>query len=272
VCNAGGGGYGGTKGGSGSSGSKVSILSQGSGSASYGGGSSYSGGLSSVSGSSGGFAGGIIPAAVQTRYSVDVRHVATQSEPIQPQTVLVDAGILPLTILFRSASSNINVLQQHVGSEAGEVQQTSSEDEPHRLVHEVTKPIIQEVREVITPYRRVVQEIKPVVEDIQTIVARGEARNTGVAATGYGVGGSSGIALSGGSSLGSFGTGSVGLSSGSSLGSFGTSSVGLSGGNSISSHSGTSGSGFASIFGSAKSSYGSSSSSGSSSKGYAKSA
>ena len=124
----------------------------------------------------GGWTGGVIPAAIQTTHNVEVRPVNLPSDPIQPAVVLVDAGMIPLTILFRSMSSALNVMQQHVAGEAAEEQHTKSEDEPHRLMHEVTKPIIQEVREVIAPYRRVVQEIQPVQEEIQTIVARGQER------------------------------------------------------------------------------------------------
>jgi hypothetical protein len=120
---------------------------------------------------------------------------------MQPQIVEVDAGQLPLTIHFKSASSNINVVQTHQPSDAGEIKQTSSEDEPHRLVHEVTKPIIQEVREIITPFRRVIQEIRPVQEEIQTIVARGEPRSRGFADGGFGGGAIGGAAIGGGGAV-----------------------------------------------------------------------
>lgn len=43
-------------------------------------------------------------------------------------------------------------------------------DEPYRLSHQVHKPIIQEVKEIIQPYRNIVQQVKPVIEDIRTIV------------------------------------------------------------------------------------------------------
>lgn len=46
-------------------------------------------------------------------------------------------------------------------------------DEPHVLKHLVTKPIYQEVQEIISPHRRIVQKVEPVKEEIQTIVARG---------------------------------------------------------------------------------------------------
>jgi hypothetical protein len=185
-------------------------------------GGGYGGGGGLVLGAGGGFAGGIIPAAIQTRHTVDVRPVSLPSEPIQPQVVLVDAGIIPLTILFRSASSSLNVLQQHIGG-AGDTQESKSEDEPHRLIHEVTKPIIQEVREVITPFRRVTQEIQPVVEDIQTIVARGEARNFGVGTGFVAGGGFGGVANLGAISGGGISIGSGGVKTGGYGGGFGVS-------------------------------------------------
>lgn len=135
----------------------------------------------------------------------------------QPQIVEVEAGNLPLTIHFKSASSALNVVQTHQPGNAGEPQHTSSEDEPHRLVHEVTKPVIQEVREIITPFRRVIQEIKPVQEEIQTIIAKGEPRGN-LAASGMG----GGLALGGG--------GSSGGGFGGSGGGFGGLSIGGSGG------------------------------------------
>lgn len=117
-----------------------------------------------------------IQAAVQTKHTVEMKPVDIPFEDIEPQVIEVEGGALPLEIHFKSSSSRIRVHQTHQASGAGEVEQTSSEEEPHRLIHEVKKPIIQEVREIITPYRKVVQEIQPVMEEIHTIVAKGEAR------------------------------------------------------------------------------------------------
>lgn len=63
---------------------------------------------------------------------------------------------VPVNLLFKSASSSLNIQQAHEGA-GGSVQESQSEDEPHILKHSVTKPIIQEVHEVITPQRRVSQ-------------------------------------------------------------------------------------------------------------------
>lgn len=50
------------------------------------------------------------------------------------------------------------------------LEETVTMDDPYRLSHEIHKPIIQNVKEIIHPYRNVVQQVKPVVEDIRTIV------------------------------------------------------------------------------------------------------
>lgn len=170
-----------------------------------GGGSSGGSGVGPVSG----FGGGPVTAAVQSSHTVEIRHVNVPMELPQPQIVEVEAGNLPLTIHFKSASSALNVVQTHQPGLAGDPQHTTSEDEPHRLVHEVTKPVIQEVREIITPYRRVIQEIKPVQEEIQTIIAKGEPRPNLDAASlaAGGFGGSGGVSGGGGGFGGTSGSG-----------------------------------------------------------------
>jgi hypothetical protein len=65
-------------------------------------------------------------------------------------------------------------LKTDISGAKGQVERTQSEEEPHKVMHEVLRPVIQEVREVITPYRRVVQEIQPVVETVNTIIAKGD--------------------------------------------------------------------------------------------------
>jgi len=110
---------------------------------------------------------------------------------VKPTTIEVGANSVPLNIVFRSASSALNIQQQHEPAQ-GSTQETSSEDEPHRLVHSVKKPIIQEVREIITPMRKITQEIQPVKEEILTIVSRNEEKEQkgygGSMGGGYGAG------------------------------------------------------------------------------------
>lgn len=76
-----------------------------------------------------GFGGGPVTAAVQSSHTVEIRHVNVPVETPQPQIVEVEAGNLPLTIHFKSASSALNVVQTHQPSGAVEPQHTSSEDE-----------------------------------------------------------------------------------------------------------------------------------------------
>lgn len=198
-------------GGYGGSGYSSGGYSGGSSGGSYG--SGYSGGSSGgARPSSGGAAGGSVQAAVRSRHSIEYVDIDLPQDDIAPQVVEVDAGILPLVLNFKSASSRIQVHQSHEGAEAGDIQETQSEDEPQMLRHEVTKPIIQEVREIITPYRRVVQEIRPVEEEVKTIVSRGKGRrqpgggDLGGTKAGAGAGGSRG-GYGGGSSGGYGGSG-----------------------------------------------------------------
>ena len=75
-----------------------------------------------------------IQAAVHTKHSVETKEVETPYEDIEPQIIEVEGGAVPLEIHFKSSSSKIRVHQTHESSGAGQVEQTSSEEEPHRLV------------------------------------------------------------------------------------------------------------------------------------------
>lgn len=190
----------------------------------YGGG--FGGGLGGGFGGGGygggGYGGGVIPAAIQSRHNVQYYDVPS-SGYAKPVTVEVGANSVPLNVLFRSASSALNVQQYHQGAKGG-YQETQSQDEAHVLKHTVKKPIYQEVREVISPYRKITQEILPVQEEIQTQVARA----TGGGSSGGGsLGGSGGSGGSGG--FGGLGGGSSGFGGGSS-GGFGGLGGGSSGG------------------------------------------
>jgi len=140
----------------------------------YGGSSGYGGGLA--------FAAPAAPAAasydaaIQTRRTVEVRPVAYQQDFAQPQIIEVAPEELPVQVHFRTASSRVNVHQSHTPGLPAQVEHASFQDEPHRVIHEVIKPVIQEVREIIQPYRRVTQEIRPVIEEVHTVVHKGEKR------------------------------------------------------------------------------------------------
>lgn len=154
---------------------------------------------------------------MQTSRSVEVRPVAVYNEPVQPHIIDVEASVQPVQVIFRSSSNPVLVQQIHTPSQLGKVEQTVSEDEPHRVQHQVTRPVIQEVREIIQPYRKVLQEIRPVLEEVRTIVAKqsgGQAEGTGQG-NGNNNGGGSSIRLGGPNDqeLGGGGSGSGGYGS-----------------------------------------------------------
>ncbi|XP_054159771.1 uncharacterized protein LOC128957983 [Oppia nitens] len=168
--------YSGSSGSSGGYGSVSSFgATKGDSGGSFGGG--YGGGGGGGGGSSQGFGNtGPIEAAIETHRTVEIRPVQIPSEPAQPQVIEVPSEDLPVTVHFKSQSSRVFVQQTHIPGVPGETEHTQSEDEPHRVVHEVVKPVIQEVREIIQPYRRLVQQIQPVIEQTHTIIAKGEPR------------------------------------------------------------------------------------------------
>jgi hypothetical protein len=161
-----------------------------------------------------------VNAAVQSLgRTVDYRAVPFSGEPIIPQVVDVPPTEQPVQLNFQSKSSPLIVSQTHIPGEPGQVQVTQSEDEPHRLVHTVNKPVIQEVNEVIQPYRQLTQEVNPVIEQAHTTVSQGEgAHITGLAGGiigGSGLVGAQGLGVAvakpavavGGLGLGAYGAG-----------------------------------------------------------------
>lgn len=88
-----------------------------------------------------------------------------------PQVIQVKGTEEPVLVHFQSQSAPVQVETSHIPSPPGETTVTQTQDEPHRVIHEIIRPVIQEVREIIQPYRRVTQEIRPVQEEVQTDVA-----------------------------------------------------------------------------------------------------
>ena len=119
---------------------------------------------------------GPIRLAVQSSRSVQLVPTAYNSGYAKPKPQLIEVSPVSsaVQVLFKSSSSPVTVQQQHTPGLANGVQYANFEDKPHRVVHTVTKPIIQEVREIIQPYRRIVQEIRPVIEEVKTIIHKGE--------------------------------------------------------------------------------------------------
>ena len=107
----------------------------------------------------------------------DLEIIKTPSEETEHNTYVdVPGGVLPVYMTFKTQSSPLFVKQEHKGTK-GSYQKSDSKDEPHKLVHEVVKPVIQELKEIITPYRKVVQIIEKVNEERQTKVHKGERKN-----------------------------------------------------------------------------------------------
>src|SRR5690606_25485299 len=117
------------------------------------------------------YGGHAVPAAILSHHNVHTHHVPSHGH-IHPVSIDVPANILPVNFLFRSASAIVHVTHKHEGAK-GSYRESHSKDDPHVIVHKVTKPIIQEVHEVISPYRKITQTIKPVKEEILTKVAKG---------------------------------------------------------------------------------------------------
>ena len=110
------------------------------------------------------------PLAVHTRQSV--QYIPTPSTGYAvPTRVAIDAMPAPVIMALRTFSSPVSIQHVHVPS-PGSFRATASQDAPHVRVHTVTKPIIQELNEIIAPQRIVRQQVLPVQEEVQTIVAR----------------------------------------------------------------------------------------------------
>jgi len=116
---------------------------------------------------------GPITAAIQSTRSYEVYPVALNYEAPVPQTIEVQPNFQPVNMIFRTASSPLNVEQVHTPF-APQHQSTRSEDQPSVLTHETYKPVIQEYREVIQPYRKIEQRVQPVIEHVNTLLAKGE--------------------------------------------------------------------------------------------------
>lgn len=89
--------------------------------------------------------------------------------------------VTPLNINYQSQSVPLNVVHTHTHAPKPETQLARSEEEPHVLIHEIIRPVIQEVREIIQPYRRIIQEIRPVQEQVVSQVHKKKDASVGAA-------------------------------------------------------------------------------------------
>lgn len=158
--------------------SALASLGFGGGSGGYGGGA---GGFGSGAVDSGAQAGGIIQAAVITKYRVQYVDVPSQGGAPVVQQIVIPAKSQPLDISFESQSSPINVHQVHIPGKAAEPQFSSHQEEPDVLKQEIIKPILHEVIEAIQPLRKITQEVRPVIEEVNQIISRGQQQTVAVA-------------------------------------------------------------------------------------------
>lgn len=115
-------------------------------------------------------------AAVVTKRTQEFIDAPVTTDVVQPQVVIVEPNLQPITIEFRSRSSPVQINQVHVPGDKGTEKITRSEEEPDRVIHEVVKPVIQEVREIIQPFRKITQQILPVQEEVHSVITRGQRK------------------------------------------------------------------------------------------------
>jgi hypothetical protein len=113
-------------------------------------------------------------AIINTGRTVEYRNVSSNEVSSVPQVIDVAALSNPVSFNFRTVPSPIRITQTHTPGEASQVQQSQTVEQPQRLVHQLVRPLIHDVREIIQPFRHVTQEIQPVVENSRTVIARGE--------------------------------------------------------------------------------------------------
>lgn len=114
----------------------------------------------------------IYSTAFSAKRSYEIKPLLIENQITEPSVVNVDGSEQPVKVIFRTQSSPMMVRQVHMPRKPTEMERTNSIDEPHRVLHAVMRPVIQEVREIIQPYRRLTQEIRPVLEEIHTIVSK----------------------------------------------------------------------------------------------------
>lgn len=114
-----------------------------------------------------------ISAAIQSHHSVKSVPVYSTGGHGKPTLVDVDAGVAPIVLNIKSRSSPVIPKHKHYGL-GGSYHKSRSMDKAEVLVHEVRKPVIHELKEVIMPYRLHTQRVKPVRSKIQTFVHHGK--------------------------------------------------------------------------------------------------
>lgn len=86
---------------------------------------------------------------------IDGKQSYGDQQQMEPQIIDVEPDTVPIQVVFRSRSTRVQVQQIHTPSKVEEVETSRTEEEPQRVKHQLFRPVIQEVLEIIQPYRMV---------------------------------------------------------------------------------------------------------------------
>nr|XP_046912743.1 transcription factor mef2A-like [Dermatophagoides farinae] len=116
---------------------------------------------------------GPVEMAVHSKKTVEVIPVKFEDgNDGEPQVIEISPYEVPVSIVFKTQTNKLNVNQEHKSEPAEEPKEINSEEEPHRVIHNVYRPVIQEVTEVVQPFRKVLQKVEPVIEEMKTIISK----------------------------------------------------------------------------------------------------
>ncbi|KAH9413180.1 hypothetical protein DERP_006866 [Dermatophagoides pteronyssinus] len=122
---------------------------------------------------------GPVEMAVHSKKTIEVIPVKFEDgNDGEPQVIEISPYEVPVSIVFKTQTNKLNVNQEHKSDfkihyePAEEPKEINSEEEPHRVIHNVYRPVIQEVTEVVQPFRKVVQKVEPVIEEMKTIISK----------------------------------------------------------------------------------------------------
>lgn len=113
---------------------------------------------------------GPIQAAVQSRRFLSIVDAPSTYSDATPLNIDVPPSTSPINFLLRSKSSPLNVQSLHEGS-AGSYASSSSVDAPHVRRHDVYRPVIQQLNEIVQPSRLTKQYVRTFIANYFVIFA-----------------------------------------------------------------------------------------------------
>lgn len=108
-------------------------------------------------------------AAVISSHKHKTYRVPPKHHRAKPTVINLEGRAYPVILNFDSMSSPLLTNHHHHASEAHH-KNSYSLDHAHTHVHTISKPVVHEVREVISPYRNVYRVVEPVKEQVNTFV------------------------------------------------------------------------------------------------------